>query len=425
MWKKASLLGVTLFMALALVAACAPAAAPTPTPTKAPPPPKPTATRAAKPSAPPAAKPSGAPVKIGFVTPLSGPLSSFGLLQRIAVRLAETDINNTGGINGHPLKLLIEDSPFNPKEAVIVVRKLAEKDKVFAIIGPYSSAEFEVAAPLANELKVVVASPSSMKVGVAPKNRPWSFQMNLRDDLAQPPAIEAYKKAHPNVKKVVLTGDTKEAVTEYMVKDLFPKLLKKAGLEVIGTVAFERGTTDFGPVVTKIKSLKPDGVVLAALMPDGINFAKEYQRQGMKAPVLTSAHVTGGPFVEIAGKAVEGWIMPGLFNWEDPDPKVQSFVKRFYAQANADPAVKPKPHHVVTEGSYYDTVMIIAQIMRKAGITPDTPLQEARTKIREGLQNLKGYKGISGTWTILPTGEADRTPLPPIMAKNGKWVIIK
>ncbi len=426
-----------------LVAACAPAAAPTPTPTKAAAPTAaPAATAAAAPTKPaaeptkpaaPAATPttappkaaSGTPIKIGFVTPLSGPLSSFGVLQRIAGKLAEEDINAAGGINGSPVQLLIEDSPFDPRQAVTVVRKLAETDKVFAIVGPYATGEFENAAPLSNELKLLVVSPSAMKPGVASRNRPYSFQMNLRDDIAEPIAIDAYKKKYPNVKKVVLTGDTKEAVTESMVKDVFPKLLKDKGLEIIDTVAFETTITDFSPVVTKIKSLNPDGVVLAALMPAGINFAKEYERQGIKAPVLTSAHVIGGPFVQNAGTSVEGWVMPGLFNWENTDPKVASFVKRFFERAAADPSVKPPPAHVSTEGIYYDTVMIIADVMRKASIKPDTALQEARDKIRDGFLNLKDYQGLSGKISMNPTGETTREAMPAITADKGKWAVVK
>ncbi|MDP2936506.1 MAG: ABC transporter substrate-binding protein [Dehalococcoidia bacterium] len=437
---------VSLAVALVfLLTACAPAATPTPTPIKAAPTataaPKPAATAAPAPAATPttaapkpaatpttaAPKPaSGTPIKIGFVNPLSGALASFGVLQRIAVNLAVEDINAAGGINGAPIQLLIEDSPFDPKQAVTVVRKLAETDKVFAIVGPYATGEFEVAAPLANELKLTVVSPSAMKVGVAGRNRPYSFQMNLRDDVANPIAIDAYKKKFPNVKRVVLTGDTKEAVTEAMVKDIFPRLLKEKGLEIIETVTFETGMTDFSAVVTKIKGLNPDGVVLAAIMPPGITFAKEYERQGVKAPVLTSAHVIGGPFVQNAGTSVEGWIMAGLFNWENPDPKIQSFVKRFFERAGADPAVKPPPAHISTEGIYYDTVSIIAEIMRKAGIKPDSPLQEARDKIRDGMISLKDYQGLSGKITIDPSsGEATREGMPAITSQNGKWAVVK
>lgn len=431
----ASLMAVAALVAV-LVTACAPAAAPTPTPTKAAPAAAPTtapakaeATKPAeKPAATPttaAAKPTGAPVKIGFVVPLSGALASYGFLQRIAGRLAEEDINSSGGINGSPLQLLIEDSPFDPKQAVTAVRKLAEQDKVFAIVGPYATAEMEVAAPMANELKMVVASGSATKVGLAEANRPWAFQMNVRDSINTPPAIDAFKKRNPNVKRVVLTGDTKESVTEYMVKDLMPKLLKEKGLDIIDTVPFERGTTDFSAIVTKIKGLNPDGIVVASLMPEALGLSKELQRQQVKAPVMTDGHPTGGPLLQLAGETVEGWVMPTYFDWENPDPKVQNFVKRFFERAQADSNVNPKPQHLVTEGSYYDTVMIMADIMRKANVKGDTPLQEARQKVMEGMTNLKDYAGVGGKITMLPSGNTDRPPTPAVLLEKGKYNIVR
>lgn len=432
------LIAILIFAVLLTLVACAPGAAPTPTPTKAAAPAAtpttaPAKTEATKPAATTApaatpttaaAKPTGAPIKIGFVNPLSGPLASYGFLNRIAVTLAVEDVNASGGINGSPLQLLIEDSPFDPRQAVTVVRKLAEQDKVAAIAGPYATGEFENAAPLSNDLKLVVAS-NAMKVGIASRNRPYSFQINTRDDAVQPIAIATFKKKFPNVKRVVIAGDTKEAVTEAIVRD-FPKYLKDAGLEVIDTVAFETTTTDYSPVVTKIKGLNPDGVALAALMPQAITFSKEYERQGMKAPVVTSAHVAGGPFVELAGASVEGWVMPSVFNWESTDPRTASFVKRFFERGAADPAIKPAPTHITTEGLYYDTIMAFAEIMRKGGVKADTPLQEVRDKIKDGMTNLKAYPGLSGKMDMNPTtGDVTREAMPAITAQNGKWAVIK
>jgi len=416
---------------LLAAAACAPSAAPTPTPTKAAPAVAPTAApkvEATKPAEKPAAtptaapsKPTGAPIKLGFVTPLSGPMTSLGVLQRIAGKLAEEDVNATGGINGAPLQLVIEDSPFDPKQAVTVLRKLAEQDRVFAVVGPFSSAEFDSAAPLSNDLKLAVVTGSGMKVGVAASNRPYSFMVSHRGDITFGPAIDVFKRTFPNVKRVVLTGDTKEAVTEYMVRNRLPTILKEKGLEIIDTVALETRMTDFSAVVTKIKELNPEGVVLSALQPEAINFAKEYQRQGMKAPVVTSVHVMGGSLAELAGDSIEGWIIPGFMDYENTDPAVQNFTARFFKAAEADQAVRPKPSIIVTEGVYYDTVMALAEIMRKAGVKADMPLQQARDAIRDGLQNLRGYKGVNGTITMPASGELEREPQTVVTAEKGKW----
>lgn len=373
---------------------------------------------------PGASGPSGTPIKVGLITPLSGPVAQYGYVVRIASKMAESDINAAGGINGCPIQLQIEDSPFDPQHTVTALRKLADQDKVFAVVGPYASAEMDVAAPLANQLKIPVLS-TSTKIGQADNNRPWAFQMNVQDSVNTPPAIEAYMKLHPEVRNVVLTGDAKGSVTEYMINTYLPRLLKEKGLNLITAVPFDTGLTDFGAVVTKIKNANPQGIVVAALMPEAVGLAKELQRQQVTAPVVADGHPTGGPIVELGGDALEGWVMPTYFNWDNPDPRAQSFVKRFNNAVQADANIKPKPAHLVLEPIYYDTLTALADIMRKAGIDPDTPLQEARDKVMQGLTNLKDYQGIEGPLTMQSNGNLSRQPPPAFVAQKGKYQILR
>lgn len=425
--KMCGRLAIVVGLAVSLVACgpAAPPAAPTAGPTAAP-------TAAAQPTAAPKAaaptavstpapakKPAGS-LKIGYITPLSGPMAGHGQGQKYGVEIAVEEINAAGGVNGYPLEVVMYDSPFDPKQAVTVVRKLAEDDKVLVIVGPYATSEYEVAAPLANDLKIVVMTATSTKPGIAAANRPWSFRMNLTDDLTIPAAIQAFKKRYPNVKKLVITGDTKSAVNEPIVKELYAKLLRPEGYEILGTVPFDTGTTDFSAIVTKIKDLKPEGLAVSSLTPEGLFLAKELARQGVKVPAIISAHVySGAAFAVQGGEAVEGWITPGFVDEEDPSPKIQKFVKRFKELASADAKV-PQPVFTTVEPQAYDSTRMIAEVMTKAKITPETPLAQARTAIKDGLSAIKEYDGIVGKITMTPTGDALWTPLA-FVAEKGWW----
>lgn len=428
---------LALVALLIVTAACAPAVSPTPTPSKAPvsvtpssAPKTDAATPAATPASKPAAtatvaasKPTGAAIKIGFLTPLSGFAAPFGQNQKYGVILAEEDINKSGGINGSPLQVLTQDSPFDPTQAVSLMRNLSEKEKVFAVVGPYSSGEFDVAAPLANQLEIPVITAVSLKPGVTAANRPWAFRTQLVHDVTLPVAIDAYKKKYPSVKKMAIVGDTKEAVNQVMVKDLYPKMLQQAGYELIGTVEFNQGTSDFSAIVTKAKELNAQGIAVAGIPTDVANLTKEMARQSLQLPTVTGAQIMGSNFPQMAGPSVEGWVAVGTFDPGSSDPAVQSFIARVTPRMEADPAVV-KPVFLAYEPQIYDAVMALADVMRKAGIKPDSPLQEARTKIRDGLQNLKDYKGLVGSMTMQPNGETTWKPVP-FMVQGGKWVAIK
>ncbi|MCL5959482.1 MAG: ABC transporter substrate-binding protein [Chloroflexi bacterium] len=370
-------------------------------------------------ASPAAAKPTGNPIKVGYMAPFTGRMANNGLLQQTALKLALEDINAAGGINGNPLEVVTFDSPFDPQQSVTGIRKLAEQDKVFAIVGPYSSAEAEAVAHIANQLQVPLISTTAAKDGIFPKNRPWAFGYLSLDVAGLPIAIDAYKKVYPNVKKMVIVGDAKESVSENIVKNLFPKFLKEKGFEVIDTVPYETGTTDFSAIVTKVKGLNPDGIALSDVLP--INIAKELERQQVKLPVVTGYQVQPTPFLGTVGAAGEGWVCVRYSTIENPDPTFQKFLSRFN-QAIA--AANLKVDQVSLEPGVYDVLTIIAEIMRKDNVTSSSNLQQARTVIRDGFANLKDRKGLYGSVSMSSDGVTAWQTYPHL-AKNGKWQLVK
>lgn len=415
-------------IAILFLAACTPSVVPTPTPVvKALPAGLPTAALKAeatkpveKPSAPATpsvSKPAGTPIKIGYLTPLTGRMGPYGQAQKIAVNMAADEINSSGGINGSPIKILMEDSAFDPKQAVSLARKLAEQDKIFAILGPFASGEFEVVGPLAVELKVPIIAGTTTKPGMSAANRPWAFRMTTTDDVSAPAGMDYMKKKYPQVKRVVIVGDTKESVSENMVRNIYPKFLKEKGFEVAGTADFETATTDYSAIVTKIKDMKPDALIYASLPGNAMAFAKEFKRQGLNVPVMASPQLQPAPPVD----GMETWFMGGFFDQDAADTNIQKFISQFKKAADADSNV-PKPFTVTYEPYIYDAAMVLAGSLRKAQVTGETPLDKARAAVMDGFQKLKDYKGIIGTFNMNADGDAI-TPAVPMMADlaRNKW----
>ncbi len=436
LWRPLAWASITLVVLVGLAAACAPAVTPTPAPAKTQaaasptPAPKVEATKPAEkaPATPTtvASKPAGKPIRVAYLTPLTGRAAAYGQLQKLAVQMALEDINKAGGINGAPLEIIREDSPFDPKQAVSLVNKVVEQDKALMIFGPFSSGEFEVAAPLANQLQVPLINSVTGKAGIPAANRPWVFKSAMTEDKMLAVGVDALKKRYPDVKRVLIVGDVKEAVNESIVKTVFPKLLKDAGFEVIDTLGFESGTTDFSPIITKIKEIKPDAIAYSSIGAEFLAFGKEIERQGVRIPGVTGTQAWAGPFIKQLGSAVDGWIVIGTLDKDDPDPAVKAWVARFDALKQADSGIAAKDTPTTLEIHIYDTMMAVADIMRKANVTADMPLQEARTKIRDGFQNLKNYKGVRHTISITSTGDVEWQPLAfPLIAEKGGWKPLK
>ncbi|MDO8689483.1 MAG: ABC transporter substrate-binding protein [Dehalococcoidia bacterium] len=359
---------------------------------------------------------------IGLITPLTGVAAPYGSRQRIAVNLAVEEINSGGGVNGSQLRLVTVDDNADPREDAILVRRLAKEESAVAILGPLTGAGFEAVAPLASELMIPLATASSMMSGIGNENRPWTFRFSAQEALATPTTIRGYRKLYPNVKRMVIVGDTKDPVSEYNISNVYPKALKDAGLEVVGLVSFDTSTIDFTAVVTSLKGFSPDGIAFSSLTPAAVAISKELQRQGVRAPVLASVQNWAGPEVTLAGDTMEGWVAGGSFDEDTQDPIGRSYVARFVKAGEADPAVG-KPAFSARWSSSYDAVTAIAEVLRGAKIGAGVDILQARTTVREGLQGLKGFKGVSGEMAVSSNGDFVISTLA-FVAKKGKWVII-
>ncbi len=78
-------------------------------------------------------------IVIGTHQDLSGPIKVWGVPVSNGMKMAVDEINAQGGINGRKIKLVLEDSGYDPKRAVLATQKMIERDKVFAMVGPMGS----------------------------------------------------------------------------------------------------------------------------------------------------------------------------------------------------------------------------------------------------------------------------------------------
>jgi branched-chain amino acid transport system substrate-binding protein len=74
-------------------------------------------------------------ILLGTIQDLSGPLAGYGKQARNGMQLAIDEVNEQGGIHGRKIKLLVEDSSYDPKKAVLAAQKLVQQDKIFMMVG--------------------------------------------------------------------------------------------------------------------------------------------------------------------------------------------------------------------------------------------------------------------------------------------------
>jgi branched-chain amino acid transport system substrate-binding protein len=176
------------------------------------------------------------------------------------------------------------------------------------------------------------------------------------------------------------------------------------------------------PQVTRMKDFKFDGIVFGGVYGDGVTFIKEARRQGLNQPM-----VAGNPLMHLlfpirGGKAADGVFTSSEFYYWMPKESVQRFTKEFIARAKKKGFDPPEP--LQFDVNVYDTVYMLAHVMKKGGITnrPEN-LPRERELIMKGLTELKGFPGLASEIAFNKDGDADRK-IYVVKAQNGEWVLV-
>ena len=94
------------------------------------------------------AKKSDDVIRLGEFSSLTGSEATFGISMDNGIKLAIEEINNSGGVLGKKIELIVEDNQGKPNETQTVVQKLINRDKVIGILGEVASSRSKAAAPI-------------------------------------------------------------------------------------------------------------------------------------------------------------------------------------------------------------------------------------------------------------------------------------
>jgi branched-chain amino acid transport system substrate-binding protein len=343
------------------------------------------------------------PIKLGLITPLTGPLASYGKAQEMVIKLAIEDVNAKGGVNGSLLVLDAQDSSTDPGQAVLLFRKFAGEN-YFGVIGPMTGTQWETVSPLANRIQMPAISVNAIKPGITVK--PWTIRLQPPDDTLMPDGMKEFLKAYPKIKKVVIMADVREASSKASA-DAYAVLAKQYGIEVLDTVEFSSRATDFSAAAIQIKSRNPDAILAAAFPAQAILIAKDLTTQAVNVPVLNTSILWTGPFINNVGAIGRNWHVIG-FSTNETGPQgtnpaiYKSLVERSQQQADASIGL---PFNFCNWGVSYDAVLLYADVLKRLGMDGRTDVSKAREAIKDEFTKLKAFTGAH-QYTFRDTGDA-------------------
>lgn len=346
------------------------------------------------------------PINVGFFAHLSGPFAEYGASFKNAIELYLDQVKEAGGIEGHPVNLLVEDDRNSPQEAATVARKIAGTPNVVLAIGSWSTTSSLAAAPVFTEAKIPQISPTSSHPDFSKQSEYQFRQNNTDDNLAVYNADTILGKL--GVKKVVIPY-SQDDWGVYTGKAT-AKAVEDAGGEVLLLEGVQPGSRDFRPFISKVKALEPEGVFLALPYQEASIFIQQLRQAGIDIPVGGGIPLTSPKFIELAGEAGEGTVLHTIFFAGDPDQK--EFVDAYKAKYGRNPDQ--------FAALAYDAIGVGLEAVRRVIKSDKTLTGE---NVRDELANGPAYEGVTGVTKYDEFGNVKKDPIF-IEIRNGKFQLL-
>jgi len=350
-------------------------------------------------------------VKIGALFAVTGPASFLGLPEKQTLEMLVDEVNGSGGINGEKIELIVYDTKGSDQEARKKFLRLVKKDKVIAVIGPTRSGSTLAIKDLADSEKVPVLSCAASTRIVEPLSR-YMFKVAPSDSHAVEKIFEFL--AEKGKRKIaVLTaqngfGDSGRAAIEH--------LAPQYKIEIAANEKFRDTDKDMTSQLSKIASQNPDAVIVWGVGPAPAIVAKNFKQLNMKGYLIMSHGVASKKFIELAGDAAEGVILPaGRLLIADKLPDNDKFKKLLMEYKSK---YESKYHSPVSTfgGHAYDALMIFK-----------TAYAGSKDNLVAGIEGIKGYLGTYGEFNF-DTRNHDglsKDAFVMVEIKNGDWELMK
>jgi len=276
---------------------------------------------------------------IGSIQDLSGPLAGFGKQVRFGMMLRVDEANEQGGINGRKIRLMVEDSGYEPRRAVLAAQKLVNQDKIFAMVGHIGTAQNMAAMPVQFQKNVINFFPvTAAREMYEPFHKlKYSF------------AATYYDQMRVAVPKLAKEKNAKKVCTMYQDDEFGLEVFRgaEAGLKTMGmqfteVTTYKRGATDFSSQMQKLASSQCDMVVMGTIIRETIGGIATARRLGFNPTFVGSSAAYTDLIHKLGGPAMNGFYatmtVQNPYTDEASQP-IRFWANKYKTKFNEDPTV--------------------------------------------------------------------------------------
>lgn len=332
-------------------------------------------------------------ILVGHYASMTGGQATFGISTDNGIRLALEEISADGGINGKPIRLITYDDKGDAREAGSAVTRLVNRDGVVAVLGEVASTLSLVGAPICQDNGVPMVTPSSTNPEVTRKGDKI-FRVCFIDPF-QGWVVAKFARENLKAGKAAILYDQANAYSVGL-RQVFDKAFKEMGGQITTTQTYQEGDQDFSAQLTAIRSSGSDVVFVPGYYTDVGNIALQARKLGIDEPLVGGDGWDSSKLAEIAGDAINGCYYSNHYSPEDPNPRVQDFIRKYREKFGET------PDGLAALG--YDAMRILYEAMKRAGSLEGDAIATELAATRD-------FDGVTGKISI----DADRNAVKPAM----------
>lgn len=313
-------------------------------------------------------------ILIGMAAPTTGPVAYGGVGGLAGMEAYFDYINEQGGVNGREIKVVIEDTAYDPGQTLAAVRKLWTSEKVFAIPAVFGSAPFLATQAYIGQQKIPSFGwgPSS---DVYCQTNEYSFGLGTRYEIQSGVAVDFIAKdlgAAEKGEKVAIVipddpyGDSilrgAEAAAEHN------------GFELARVIRVARDATEFGSVVSELKQVQPDYVLVVPTRAQAAGIMQAAESQALDTVWFSPSDATAETAIlDLAGDyyADRFYGVTSWSTWDDQEDELIQLMREQITAAGKEEVVEEKNLFAIF-GMVHAAVVVEA--LERAG---ENPTQES------------------------------------------------
>lgn len=353
-------------------------------------------------------------IKIGALFSVTGPPSFLGEPERNSAKMVVDEINAKGGVKGRKLELVVYDTQGDATKAVQAANRLIKEDKVVAIIGPSTTGESMAVIPIAEKEGVPLISCAAGSKITEPIKK-WVFKTAQNDGLAVTKIFEHLNRKKINKVAILTVSDGFGSSGREQLKSHAAKF----GIQIVTDDTYGPKDTDMTSQLTKIRGSHAQAIICWGTNPGPAVIAKNIKQLGIKLPIYMSHGVSSKKFIDLAGDAAEGIIIPsGRVIVADVLPSSDKQKRSLMA------FVKDYQNHYKAEGDHFgghawDAVMLLKGAIERGGETP--------ASLRDQLERTSSFAGIGGIFSYSAADHAglNKDAFVLVEIKNRDWALVK